>query len=399
MILVRPQISYCSMMSLASFMIFLVLCSNTIAYNPIPNLSHKEMVGIWRLTLKEYFLPRIRSVQSDPQKSDMEIDSSFKLKKKKQDLLLMLREDRTFVYYGRVERISEGEDEDNNDGKESRGETVTTNSEPEEIGKGDGFGNIMNLDTLQGIWDYRDGGIILAADRPPNSDIRKVHDTILVGKVIARINDKSQSLSDNPNLPKPSSIRDDFNQNLPPSTSNGDPESNDNEADINLAILDGEISIGKFTYPKQHPSFFEQPMLFRSAVMGTCQLYQTLGSIKIRPRRTDKKKIERFKREEFYGKKFLLTTMPVDPKRGMPKLVWKRSEGKYIDEKKYEDPDRNIDIRVMPIEFYANNTFCAVGSNKILRGRFEITGDEKDRIEFAVSLFGAGRSVSGSIYR
>mmetsp|Transcript_11021 Transcript_11021/g.13983 ORF Transcript_11021/g.13983 Transcript_11021/m.13983 type:complete len:190 (+) Transcript_11021:1-570(+) len=98
------------------------------------------------------------------------------------------------------------------------------------------------------------------------------------------------------------------------------------------------------------------------------------------------------------AKKFLLTTMPVDPKRGMPKLVWKRSEGKYIDEKKYEDPDRNIDIRVMPIEFYANNTFCAIGSNKILRGRFEITGDEKDRIEFAVSLFGAGRSVSGSIY-
>jgi hypothetical protein len=49
----------------------------------------------------------------------------------------------------------------------------------------------------------------------------------------------------------------------------------------------------------------------------------------------------------------------------------------------------------MPIQFYSNNTFQAWGTNKILRGRFMVLDDQ---LSFEVSLFGAGRSMKGSVF-
>ncbi|KAL3902091.1 MAG: hypothetical protein SGARI_005972, partial [Bacillariaceae sp.] len=60
-----------------------------------------------------------------------------------------------------------------------------------------------------------------------------------------------------------------------------------------------------------------------------------------------------------------------------------------------------VDIRSLPISFFANNTFCATGTNKILRGRYQVQvrqdGDSFE-LSMAVSLFGAGRSAPGSVY-
>jgi hypothetical protein len=52
----------------------------------------------------------------------------------------------------------------------------------------------------------------------------------------------------------------------------------------------------------------------------------------------------------------------------------------------------------MPITFHSNNTFTAIGTEKILRGRFDITGDDGDNLYFRVSLFGIGRSTPGSVF-
>ena len=67
-------------------------------------------------------------------------------------------------------------------------------------------------------------------------------------------------------------------------------------------------------------------------------------------------------------------------------------------DKRYDESKHMHDIRVLPITFHANNTFSIEGVDKILRGRYGICGEERDSIWFQVSLFGAGRSVSGSVY-
>ena len=63
----------------------------------------------------------------------------------------------------------------------------------------------------------------------------------------------------------------------------------------------------------------------------------------------------------------------------------------------------------MPVQFFTNNTFTALGVNKILRGRFQVLSNSQDipfdgsspppqQLSMAVSLFGAGRSAPGSVF-
>ena len=76
-----------------------------------------------------------------------------------------------------------------------------------------------------------------------------------------------------------------------------------------------------------------------------------------------------------------------------------------LEDKPKADPDEKIDIRVMQIDFFSNNTFSTVEGGlmnektKILRGKWSIIGREKDHLWMQVSRFGFGRSVSGSVYR
>jgi hypothetical protein len=71
--------------------------------------------------------------------------------------------------------------------------------------------------------------------------------------------------------------------------------------------------------------------------------------------------------------------------------------------KKQEDEAKNrpVDIRVMEVKFFANNTFasCAGLGELILRGTFHIIGEKRDHLWMQVRRFGFGRSVSGSVYR
>lgn len=65
-----------------------------------------------------------------------------------------------------------------------------------------------------------------------------------------------------------------------------------------------------------------------------------------------------------------------------------------------EDENRPVNIRVIEVAFFANNTFATVSGlgDNILRGKFHIIGDDRDQLWMQVWRFGFGRSVSGSVY-
>jgi hypothetical protein len=155
---------------------------------------------------------------------------------------------------------------------------------------------------------------------------------------------------------------------------------------VNLAV-EGQVFTGTRLYPKSHPSYFE---LYQPTKRGTFSLRQVLGRLFVRTR---EETVEpRYKQNDFYGKHFWLAVMPLPAKnRGQNQ---QQQQDKSVSDVIREEA---VDIRLMPIQFFANNTFCATGNNKVLRGRFGV--NEKDQLWFQVSLFGAGRSVSGSVYR
>lgn len=72
--------------------------------------------------------------------------------------------------------------------------------------------------------------------------------------------------------------------------------------------------------------------------------------------------------------------------------------------KRDEESEKNapIPIRVLELVFFANNTFSTVaglGSTTVLRGKWDVIGQEKDHLWMQIWRFGFGRSVSGSTYR
>lgn len=196
-----------------------------------------------------------------------------------------------------------------------------------------------------------------------------MHDTILTGNVCA---------SSKKNIERETSLN---------STKESSP-------DVGLAVPKGSVEIGKFTYPKDHPEFFAQP-IFKPTPTGSFELRQILSENAMIPKHVP---VEKFKREDFHGRRFLLTSTPLKfkPKK---KLRWSRMVGGYVEDAKDEKDD--LEVRVMEIQFFANNTFSTIASSesvKILRGRFNVIGDSKDYLWFQVTRFGFGRSNFGSVH-
>ena len=316
-------------------------------------------------------------------------------------ILLMLRDDGSFVQYGAV-----SDDDVERRQRQSRSKGVRRWKR-----HGQKKEDLPMLQVFQGTWNFDGKELILASDRPQlNNDengddnedhhqqqqeqLLQVHDTMFSGEVsVTQIN---EALSDD---------------SLPTDLF-GDEEKDSNvntlapKADMFLSVLNGVIGVGKFMYPKDHPSFFEKPNapIFRPQQIGAFELRQLMGALNAfntEQSEEDAKVEPRFQPEDFYGKKFLLTSEPIQMKRAKPKLKWSKRAGGYVKEK---DAGVSIvdqqpfDLRVMPIEFFKNNTFQAIGSGKILRGRFGLEGSAQDKLWFAVSLFGAGRSAPGSVF-
>ena len=268
-------------------------------------------------------------------------------------------------------------------------------------------------DFIKGTWDFLDGNLILAADRPEEKNpystradgeessssgtrtTKTKTDTLLKGRVVASYQTR---LEDNPARAETGGEAEQSSNNSTTATA----------LDTHLSVPKGSINIGKFFYPKNHPSFFEQPM-FQPVKKGTFALRQILGSLNTAQDANEEEIVEKFQRSDFYNKTFLLTSHPIVQKQPKGNMRWSIKYNKFVHDppsKKAaaaaeEANKRAANIRVMQVAFYPNNTFSTIaglGESAILRGTFDVIGTEKDHLWMQVIRFGFGRSVSGSVY-
>ena len=294
------------------------------------------------------------------------------------------------------------------------------------------------LDELKGVWDIIDGKLILAADRPGLSTVsppdkqttnRKdafqssqdaAVDTMLVGRVVATY---GTSLQDNPVLAASSTNEreqhgDSSKKNDDPKESAGNRNNKSGKRvalDTHLSVPKGSVQVGRFFYPRNHPSFFEQPM-FQPVRRGGFRLRQVLGALNSQNLRDDETElIEKYRKSDFYNKTFLLSSHPIVPKTKPSKnkqSPLSSSEQEPWSPKSYrqslqqqnqpsDTASPGIPIRVMQLQFHANNTFSTIaglGDNTVLRGKFDVIGQDRDQLWMQIWRFGFGRSVSGSVF-
>jgi hypothetical protein len=343
-----------------------------------------------------------------------------------EDVLLMLKEDGSFHQY-----TDDNDDDEETDLDASWKDFQTPKQQ-------------YLRDLVKGVWDYRDGMLILAADRPDSpypegadaaiaaehqrrTKKGAVQDTLLEGRVVATY---EESLHDNPVVSMlPKAIANTTSTNatttettrleLVPSESAMQAAaavtwnaSTTDTADTKLYSLDthlsvptGSLKVGKFFYPKTHPSFFDQPM-FSPVRRGSFSLKQVLGLLNTQnPAALE---IEKFQRADFYNKTFSLTSHPIVQHKPKGNVRWSIKYNKYVhdplskqaQERENEETELPVPIRVMQVQFHTNNTFSSVAGlgESILRGKFDVIGDSKDQLWMQVTRFGFGRSISGSVY-
>lgn len=319
----------------------LVLLDAVSGYAVSPEVNRRAISGVWRLRDTSIFPKEFTTFPTKAQDTN--------------EYLLSLKKDGTFSQYDNEEQSTEGRDS-----------TSTT---------------------IKGTWDFHDGELILAADRP---DGQQAHDTMFVGAVVAT---SQASLHDNPVLAK-----EDKKSSQTPSS-----------LDTHLSVPKGNVQIGKFMYPKTHQMFFEQPM-FQPIKMGAFELKQVLGSLNAALTEEEEPElIEKFRKTDFAGKKFFLTNYPIPERKPKGDLRWSIKLNKFVRDPlpwkgkqiKKEEEKKTASIRVMEVQLFENNTFTStagLGESTVLRGKWGVHGDQRDRLWMQVWRFGFGRSVSGSTY-
>lgn len=253
---------------------------------------------------------------------------------------------------------------------------------------------------MKGSWALIDGRLILATAR--SKDIQNIrteghnHDTILEGKIVATSDSR---LIDNPVLLE----QQQQNQNKD-RKDEGD-KTEEKKKDIHLSVPQGDVKIGKFFYPQNHPSFFEQP-IFDPTSTGSFELRQVLGNLNTQIE--EDKLVEKFRKKDLMNKKYFITSYPL-PKVQKKKKRWSIKYNKYMDAKPktsdqedWEEKQRKepIKIKTFEVELFANNTFqtgAGLGDT-ILRGKWSIVGEKRDQLWLQVWRFGFGRNVSGSTF-
>lgn len=320
-------------------------------YSATPELNKRAMAGVWRLTGK-------LSVRTTDPNAPMKEFTTYPKKPiaPPQEYLLMLKEDGSFQQY----------DEDEQKKKKQA--------------------NLISRD-MRGTWDYRDGELILAADRD-DDETKQEQDTMLVGRVVAK---SQESLSENPVLEEEEEDKIATSQQ-----------------DTHLSVPEGDVKVGRFMYPKKHKMFFEQTM-FKPLSMGSFKLKQVLGTLNAAVEKEEKELIERFRKSDFADKKFLMTNYPIPERKPKGDLRWSIKYNKFVEDpikktpkqQEAEDANKSHPIRVMEVKLFANNTFmttAGLGDSTVLRGKWWIIGEERDQLWMQVWRFGFGRSVSGSTF-
>ncbi|KAL7540439.1 hypothetical protein ACHAWF_006680 [Thalassiosira exigua] len=363
-----------------------------------PSSTSPDPKTIWKL---RGFLP-MKEFTTYPKKkmSDVTDMSSLAPAPKKQtEIFIKLKDDHTFEQCTALQ-FSDGTDEESS--LEEELELEVSKRERESF-------------AWKGTWDFVDGKLILAADRPEkkpfsiyddevvDGDNGSEADTILIGKVSVQ---SEESLTENPALEQRQLESDEITLQNDKQASTSSPQPKKGTIDVHLSVPKGKIKTGRFMYPKTHPSFFEQPIV-RPQSQGRFELRQILGEQNAKLEEDDNL-TELFRKKDLVGKRFYLSTFPL-PKRRKKFEKWDVTQSKFVteeyepteEEKKDEELQPGKNMQVMAVELFANNTFSTIyglGSSTILRGKWSIIGEKRDQLWMMVYRFGFGRSVSGSTY-
>jgi len=361
-----------------------------------PELDRYALSGLWRLTPRNYPIKEFTVHPKRPTEEEPEV-------------LLMLKEDGSFLQYKQSAETEETGDVDvDASWSKFRQKRKKREEKPHD--------STLEEELVKGTWDFVDGKLILAADRLSGEKRKDNHpltermgdkkhpDTLLVGRVVATY---ANSLEENPVLKSEANVtavaRDNASGTKPATASQ---QTAADALDAHLSVPKGSVKVGRFFYPKKHPSFFEQPM-FQPMLSGAFSLKQVLGNLNAKNREREERQ-EKYRPRDFYNKTFLLTSHPLQPRRPKGNKRWSIKYNKYVEDPPNkeaaraaeEERNRAVPIRVMQVAFHANNTFSTVAGlgEAILRGKFDVIGHEKDQLWMQVWRFGFGRSVSGSVY-
>ena len=269
-------------------------------FPPQSSTALSDPKTIWKL---RGFLP-MKEFTTYPKKKKSQVgigmmDGSDEVQPKKQtEIFIKLKDDHTFEQCTSLQ-FSDGEDE--NQSLEEKLELELSKREKESF-------------LWTGTWDFVDMKLILAADRPEKKPFSVYDedendsvgvdtdtDTILIGKVAVQQDD---SLTDNPALqssPDEDNGEDSDTSALQPKKST---------IDVHLSVPKGKIKTGKFMYPKDHPSFFEQP-IYSPESTGRFELRQILGEYNAKLDDDEGELVELFRKNDLVGKRFYLSTFPI----------------------------------------------------------------------------------------
>ena len=209
---------------------------------PSPSADPKT---IWKL---RGYLP-MKEFTTYPKKKISDIvDIPTPMTKKQTEIFIKLKDDYTFAQCTALQ-FSDGVDEENSLEEELE----------MELSKRD-----RQSFALKGTWDFVDGKLILAADRPEKTPFSayddefsdgETNDTILVGTVAVQ---SVESLTDHPVLEEQRQLQSDQDEDQATNLSESLPQKGDT-VDIHLSVPKGKIKTGKFMYPKNHPVSLSLP--------------------------------------------------------------------------------------------------------------------------------------------
>lgn len=302
-----------------------------------PDVNHQAIAGLWRLKQRSLLSYPLKEFTVYPKvQKQLENENN-------KEVLLMLKEDGSFQQYSSEENIPDKLRffHQNNDDMDNKNAVLDRYFE---------FGK------LKGYWNLIGDKLILAADRPVDDDddesssssstSKTIHnedvtDTILEGEVVATSekgltdnpvlshNDNKEDAEDNSNRPNTeinkSGERGDKNKNNAKSSS-----SSTSVLDTHLSVPKGKVKIGRFTYPKDHPSFFDAP-IFNPKAGGKFELNQVLGSLNTRQIKNEEEEFEeKFNESDFYNRTFLLTSHPIPEYKPKGELRWSIRYNKFV---------------------------------------------------------------------
>ena len=315
-----------------------------------PPVDRRALAGLWKLTpsvlpLKEFTVKR----NSNTNKKKNAVLASPEV------VLLMLKADGSFTRMESLE--TDAEEEESSTRQPSSTNTDDIDQSWKDLMRDHNTRTTTSLNhkkpiqtLFQGTWDYRDGQLILAADRDEKkarSDNFGCHEPE-VPSVDTEDSDEKPTKGATPDAQQQQQFwnkrgKDTLLMGTVVATTSAAPQKVEEEkqqvteeassattttSSQTISVPVGSVNVGKFFYPKHHPSFFDQPM-FSPERSGSFQLQQVLRSTSAEREKEDTL-TEKFRVKDFHGKRFFLTTHPLKQRRPKGNIRWSIKYNKFV---------------------------------------------------------------------